>query len=59
LLVEQFDRDPFLLFRLRGMGREQFVALVGKGESSPAWRKLGEVSESEPPPAIHDLAANA
>jgi uncharacterized Zn finger protein len=59
LLAEQFDRDPFLLFRLRGMEREQFVAMLGKGESSRARRKLGEVSESEPAPAIRDLAANA
>jgi uncharacterized Zn finger protein len=59
LLAEQFDRGPFLLFRLRGMGHEQFVAMLGKGENSPARRQLGEVSKSEPAPAIHDLAANA
>jgi uncharacterized Zn finger protein len=59
LLAEQFDRGPFLLFRLRGMGREQFVAMLGKGENSPARRQLGEVSKSEPAPAIHDLAVNA
>jgi uncharacterized Zn finger protein len=59
LLAEQFDRDPFLLFRLRGMGREQFVAMLGKGENSPARRQLGEVIKSEPAPAIHDLAVNA
>jgi uncharacterized Zn finger protein len=41
LLAEQFDRGPFLLFRLRGMGREQFVAMLGKGENSPARRQLG------------------
>jgi uncharacterized Zn finger protein len=59
LLAEQFDRGPFLLFRLRGMGREQFVAMLGKGEDSPAPRQLGEVSKSEPAPAMHDLAVNA
>jgi uncharacterized Zn finger protein len=58
LLAEQFDRDPFLLFRMRGMEREQFVAMLGKDESS-ARQKLGEVSKSEPAPAIRDLAANA
>jgi uncharacterized Zn finger protein len=52
-------RDPFLLFRLRGMEREKFVAKLDKGESSPARRKLGEVSESEPAPAIRDQGANA
>ena len=59
LVAEQFECDPFLLFGLRGMEREQFVAMLGKGESSPARRELGEVSESEPMPAIRDLAANA
>jgi hypothetical protein len=48
-----------MLFRLRGMEREQFVAMVGKGESSSARRKTGEVSKSEPAPATSDLAANA
>ena len=46
LLAEQFDRDPFLLFRLRGMEREQFVAMLGKsGRTQPT---AGDVSESEP-----------
>jgi uncharacterized Zn finger protein len=48
-----------MLFRLRGMEREQFVAMLAKGESSSARRKTGEVRESEPAPAIPDLAANA
>jgi uncharacterized Zn finger protein len=30
LLGEEFDRDPFLLFRLRGMDRGEFVALLGE-----------------------------
>jgi len=29
LLGEEFDRDPFLIFRLRGLEREELVALVG------------------------------
>jgi len=29
LLAEQFDRDPFLLFSLRGMERKEFVAMIG------------------------------
>jgi len=33
LLGEEFDRDPFLLFRLRGTNREELVGLLGK---SPA-----------------------
>ena len=36
LLGEEFDRDPFLIFKLRGMSREEFVALLGvsAGEST-------------------------
>jgi uncharacterized Zn finger protein len=29
LLGEAFDRDPFLIFRLRGMDREEFAAILG------------------------------
>jgi uncharacterized Zn finger protein len=31
LLGEEFDRDPFLIFKLRGMSREEFLAVLGKG----------------------------
>ena len=30
LLGEEFDRDPFLLFKLRGRSREDVIALLGK-----------------------------
>jgi uncharacterized Zn finger protein len=37
LLGEEFDRDPFLLFTLRGMRREEFVGLLdGAGRTSTA-----------------------
>jgi uncharacterized Zn finger protein len=45
LMGEAFDRDPFLIFRLRGMDREDFVQALGS---------TGEVAEpekTEPPPA--------
>jgi uncharacterized Zn finger protein len=29
LLGEEFDRDPFLIFRLRGLGRDELVELLG------------------------------
>ncbi len=29
LLGEEFDRDPFLIFRLRGMSREELIELLG------------------------------
>lgn len=31
LLAEEFDRDPFLIFKLRGMTREGLVELIGGG----------------------------
>ena len=30
LLGEEFDRDPFLIFRLRGVAREDFIKLLTK-----------------------------
>jgi uncharacterized Zn finger protein len=43
LLAESFDRDPFLLFRLRGMSREEFLALLG--EAGPP-----HAADLQPPP---------
>ena len=48
LLAEQFDRDPFLLFNLRGMDREQFVAMLGKSEAPRTGGAVPDVGESEP-----------
>jgi uncharacterized Zn finger protein len=31
ILGEEFDRDPFLIFKLRGMNRKEMVALLGDG----------------------------
>lgn len=44
LLAEAFDRDPFLLFRLRGCDREAFVALLGEAAPGPG-------AVEAPPPA--------
>ena len=38
LLAEVFDRDPFLLFRLRGLSREGFVAHLGEETPSVGCR---------------------
>ncbi|MHB8758390.1 MAG: SWIM zinc finger family protein [Bacillota bacterium] len=35
LLGEEFDRDPFLLFKLRGMDREEFVGLLTQTPPRP------------------------
>ena len=46
LLGEEFDRDPFLIFRMRGMSREDFVGLLGGMETART-----PVSPPEPLPA--------
>ncbi|HPD16799.1 MAG TPA: SWIM zinc finger family protein [Planctomycetota bacterium] len=53
LLGEEFDRDPFLIFKLRGMTREKLVALLGaKAASQPKPEAASEpVSPPEPLPA--------
>jgi len=41
LLGEEFDRDPFLIFKLRGMGREEFLeSLSSTGGPKPKPRKM-------------------
>jgi len=54
LLGEEFDRDPFVLFKLRGMERDQLLALVG-GTVSGA---LPEVEEEAPSPPAEPLPAD-
>jgi uncharacterized Zn finger protein len=58
LLAEQFDRDPFLLFKLRGMEREQFVAMLGRSGGSQTQRPAGRVVESEPVRESRALSAD-
>lgn len=46
LLGEAFDRDPFLIFRMRGMDRDEFLVMLGES------RRVEEaVVEAEPLPA--------
>jgi uncharacterized Zn finger protein len=50
LLAEEFDRDPFLLFKLRGLTREELFELLGY---SPTAAKLPEgdrIAVAEPVP---------
>lgn len=57
LLAEEFDRDPFLLFRLRGLERSEFVSMLGK-RGGPVRRRADErASEPELPPASPKLTA--
>jgi len=51
LLAEEFDRDPFLIFKLRGMNREDLMARLSKtGKKTTlrkAERKQGSLSDDE------------
>jgi len=58
LLGEEFDRDPFLIFRLRGMDRDELVKALGhvQGEPTKKGRKFGtRIEEPEPEPALEPL----
>ena len=48
LLGEEFDRDPFLLFRLRGMDRDELLALTGLRLASPATVTAPPATPAEP-----------
>jgi uncharacterized Zn finger protein len=51
LLGEEFDRDPFLIFRLRGIEREELVDLLG-GPTEKAAPKKRSKRRSEPEPPL-------
>jgi uncharacterized Zn finger protein len=56
LLGEEFDRDPFLLFKLRGLSREELIPLLGEAGgagASPA-DEPAVASPPEPLPASSD-----
>jgi uncharacterized Zn finger protein len=47
LLGEEFDRDPFLIFQLRGMAREEFLGILGESSSTAA--QTTPVDPPDPP----------
>lgn len=58
LMGEEFDRDPFLIFKLRGLSREEFVRLLGeqsppqkmnKSRTKPTTPTKQEKQETAPP----------
>jgi uncharacterized Zn finger protein len=63
LLGEEFDRDPFLIFRLRGIEREELVRLIGAGapgsapEKKKRSRKVRAVVEEPEEPAEPEASA--
>lgn len=55
LLGEEFDRDPFLIFKMRGIGREEFLGLLGGvAEKASAPGAPVELFPVEPLPLSHD-----
>jgi uncharacterized Zn finger protein len=46
LLGEEFDRDPFLIFKMRGMSREEFMAMLGGRKAEIAAELLAETEEA-------------
>ncbi len=49
LLGEEFDRDPFLIFKLRGISREDLVGMMGKADLKKASKKAeAETAPSQP-----------
>lgn len=55
LLAEEFDRDPFLLFRLRGMTREELLAqIVGVPKEPGTTRAHSEEKVAPPEPVVPD-----
>jgi uncharacterized Zn finger protein len=58
LLGEEFDRDPFLLFKLRGMSREELVEKLGAATPAAQTEAVEEVIPALPPePLTADVAA--
>ncbi len=59
LLGEEFDRDPFLIFELRGMPREKLVSLLGAAPARGAARQAGAPldEDGEAPPPSEPLRA--
>ena len=51
LLGEEFDRDPFLIFKLRGLDREELFELLG-GKAPPAGH--GEPDQAEVAAAVSE-----
>jgi uncharacterized Zn finger protein len=51
LLGEEFDRDPFLILKMRGMDRKAFLALLGGAPEKRKSPEKKEVASREPLPA--------
>ncbi len=58
LLGEEFDRDPFLIFKLRGSTREEFTKLLGATGVAPAAVEAEEQTVAHPPEPLEAGAEN-
>lgn len=52
LLGEEFDRDPFLIFKLRGATREEFAKLLGATGAPAAKIEADEAKVAAPPESL-------
>ena len=63
LIGEEFDRDPFLLFKLRGMSREEVIGLLDRNGGNTARTRRPKPTAAEPPqeapPAPEPLTPDA
>ena len=58
LLGEEFDRDPFLIFRLRGMSRDDLIARLGQ-DAAPCTATAGQAPAECLDSASEPLAAES
>lgn len=58
ILGEQFDEDPFLLFRLRGRDQEQLLAGLRARRASESEADFEEEAVEEPPVPLTDTLAD-
>jgi uncharacterized Zn finger protein len=49
LLGEEFDRDPFVLFTLRGLSREDLLTRLAAGTPGPASSQTSDSSDADAP----------
>jgi uncharacterized Zn finger protein len=58
LLGEEFDRDPFLLFKLRGLEHDEFLALLGTQHPQLAVEELPSAGEARTGESTEPLASD-
>ena len=58
LLGEEFDRDPFLIFKLRGVTREEFTKMLGATGAAKAKVEADELAPALPPEPLQADAAS-